>query len=332
MIEFDYLYGLKKQKNYTSFDEFVKAYGFKDDMLSGDVKKMDAANAAATTYLNDYHTALIYTSCLYPFKESIVDSKKFYNKFNEFHQGSSNLVNMANEKYTDGYQIIGDTLFLSFARFNSIEEEKLYKEAWDKEDLNSTAVLFASTYNDITKTEIKNKIKNIVIDMTYNAGGAADGLLFALSTLIGNVTIDIINPVSGGSNHQTFKADINLDKVVDEKDISLSELGFNIYFLNSEYSFSSANAMPFYAKLNNNKIINLGQKTAGGPCIAKFNTSALGSFYYISGLSCLARNVDGTLVDIDSGIEPDYSISKDKLLDREYIANYIKTLNTKNEK
>ena len=78
---------------------------------------------------------------------------------------------------------------------------------------------------------------------------------------------------------------------VDDDDKSLSELGFNIYFLDSEYSFSSANAMPYLAKLNNPNVKTLGQKTAGGPCAVRSYVTPIGSVISSSSFNISLFNV-----------------------------------------
>ena len=188
---------------------------------------------------------------------------------------------------------------------------------------SNTALLFNKLYKDLTSDTYKGTINNIVIDLTANEGGAADGLIYSLSTLIGNVTIDMTNPLSGGHNKQVFKVDMNGDKLIDDNDKSLIELGYNIYFLNSQYSFSSANAMPVLAKLNNNKVTTLGAKTAGGPCSVRTLVTPIGSVISSSSLLTISKLENGKYVNIDGGVNADKELSEDDMLNRNYIKDNI---------
>ena len=131
------------------------------------------------------------------------------------------------------------------------------------------------------------------------------------------------NPLSGAHSTQSYKADINADGHIDEKDVSLSDLGFKVYFLDSKYSFSSANAMPYIAKLNKPSVITLGDKTAGGPCAIRYNVTPIGSAIFSSSLNTISKKVDGKYVNIDDGIAADYTLTEDQMLDRSYIVSNI---------
>lgn len=336
-FDFDYNYGLKEK--FTSFDEFVKSYKLKDGILSTNPKQIDNGTGVALTWLNDGHTGLTEFSNLYKFRDNSVDTTKtnpIKDKHDENDENFQNAHKAA--KIQDGIEYKNDTVFVTFPSFTENKEELLYsteyseeigknlgidKKTFDELLKNSTAKIFSNLYKDLQNDEHKN-IKNIVIDLTANAGGAADALIYSLSTLIGNVTIEMDNPLSGGHNKQVYKADMNLDGVVDEKDKPLIEQNYNIYFLDSEYSFSSANAMPYLAKLNNDKVVTLGAKTHGGPCAVRGYITPIGSVISSSSLSTFTKYVDGKYVNLDDGIAADFALTEAQMLDRNYIVENIK--------
>jgi len=320
LIELNYLYGLKKDKNIESFDKFFIDYGYKNDVLSKNVIKMDNATVYTLSNLNDFHTAILKPSFLYDFKRMSIDSTKYSKETIEFHKIQDEL-NKYIKSYgiEDGIENIDNTLFISFNSFQAINENELYNYG-DKPTLTNTATLFNYAY----KYVLKNKdIKNIVVDLTYNIGGSSDALLYSLSTLIGDVSFCIENPVTSSYNNQTYKVDINLDSKIDENDKSLKELGYNIIFLNSAHSFSSANAMPYLAKYNDSSVITMGEKTAGGACISKPTITPIGSIYSLSGLMSISTLKDGKIVNVDKGIEADYKIERKDFYNRKNIVNYI---------
>ena len=345
---FDFNTGYGLREKFDSFDEFLKKIDFKKDILSTDPKKIDSATALALTYLRDGHTALTDFSNLYEFGTNTFDTTKIDTESKKHSDADEAFTNAKKAaKVKTGLDYKDDTVFVDFAQFTNIDEDLLYNTTSGDDDLDlddftggddipgldfgladlfetNTAKLFNKLYKDLTSDTYKDTVKNVVIDLTTNAGGAADALIYSLSTLIGNVTIDIVNPITGAHNKQVYQADINADGKIDEKDKPLCELGFNIYFLNSAYSFSSANAMPVLAKLNNPKVITLGAKTAGGPCAVRNYITTIGSVYASSSLYTISKEENGKYVNIDGGVNADFVLAEDKMIDRDFIKNNIK--------
>lgn len=330
-FDFNCEYGL--EGNYTNFDEFLNQYKYKEKILSTDPKQIDNYTAIALTWLGvkgDEHTALSETSNMYKFRDNKIDTSQM-NPVKVNHEEMDSKYKKAYQEagIKTGYEFAKDkgTVFVTFDTFTDTNEKLLYKKNKDSDDellsMSNTACLFNELYKDLTSNTYKDTIKNIVVDVTANDGGSAEGLLYSLSTLIGNVTVDTVNPVSGGHNKQVFKADINADGKVDADDKSLSELGFNIYFLDSEYSFSSANAMPYLAKLNNPNVKTLGQKTAGGPCAVRSYVTPIGSVISSSSLCVISKLENGKYVNIDDGIKADYELTEEQMIDRMYILDNI---------
>jgi hypothetical protein len=82
--------------------------------------------------------------------------------------------------------------------------------------------------------------------------------------------------------------------------------------------------MPVLAKLNNPKVITLGAKTAGGPCAVRNYITTIGSAYASSSLYTISKEENGKYVNIDGGVNADFELTEDKMIDREYIKNNIK--------
>jgi len=342
-LDFDIEYGLKEK--FKSFDEFLTSKNLKNGIYNTDIKTSDSNLAIALTYLQDGHTALSEFSYYYDFGDNSVDKTKFNQEVMQKEEADVKFTkSKSNAQISNGldYSRADDTVFIDFGKFTELDTDALYqkstKDEFDLDDigipgldfgkysqtqLNNTGCIFNQLYLDLTQDENKKNVKNIVVDLTTNTGGAADGLVYSLSTLIGNVAVDLRNPLTGATNHQVFKADINTDGKVDENDKDLASLGYNIYFLNSRYSFSSANAMPVLAKLNNPNVINLGDKTGGGPCAVRENVSPLGNVISTSSLSTISKVVDGKYVNIDGGVDADFKLDEKQMIDRNYIATKI---------
>lgn len=351
-FDFDYVYGLKDK--FSSFDEYVTKNNYKSLLLSKDPKESDANLLYALSYLNDGHTTVSSFSCFYNAEEHAVDKTKINPDTVKKEEDDTKFAKSKTDAgITEGLDYSkGDTVFVTFKEFTNIDNDLLYTTETPKDDLlddftglddipgidfdfnltdvklNNTACLFNQLYKDLTTDQTKKDVKNVVIDLSANDGGAADGLIYSLSTLIGDVALDLVDPLSGGANHQVYKADINADGEINDKDKSLAELGYKIYFIDSKYSFSSANAMPVLAKLNNKNVVTLGENTAGGPCAVRYNITPFGTGTCSSSLSTIARKVDNKYKNIDDGVAADFALEEAQMLNRQYIvdniANWVK--------
>ena len=116
---------------------------------------------------------------------------------------------------------------------------------------------------------------------------------------------------------------MNLDGKVDSQDKCLADWNYNIYFVNSKYSFSSANAMPVVAKINRPNVVMLGEKTAGGPCSVRHNVTPLGNVIVSSSLNTISKLENGKYVNIDGGVPADFPLTEEQMNDRNYIVQKI---------
>ncbi len=332
-FDFDYEYGLKEK--FTTFDKWLTDGGFKSHLMSTDPKEVDNYTAIALSYLNDGHTNLAEFSNMYKYGDNQIDKEKLYKPKSDWNDQGEALAKAKKQAgVKDGIEYKGDTVFVAFKEFTAVNEDVLYSSNnsiidelglgsdEESDDSENTAVLFSKLYKDLTSDKYKNTIKNIVIDLTTNDGGDAGALTYSLSTLIGDVYFDMTNPRTGGHNHQTYMVDMNLDGNAGN-DKCLADLGFNIYFLNSKYSFSSANAMPYVAKINKPNVVLLGDKTAGGPCAVRSNTTPIGSVIASSSLNTISKFENGKYVNIDDGVKADFTLTEAQMIDRNYIAQHI---------
>ena len=332
LLNLDYTYGMKNPKNITSFDQYFTSKGYKDDMKSTDVHTLDNSFAYALSSLVDFHTVKSGTTPLYGYEEGNADIKLFDKDWLAFSKGSSDLQDAKKKKgLSDGVEIVlENTAFISFNEFTDLNEDLLYMpEELRPEEYPSlvnanTQLLFNDAYKKITSAENKDKVKYVVVDLSTNDGGSITSVVYALCTLLGEVHISQTNPLTGAASTTYFKADINGDGKIDANDKSLSELGYKIVFLDSKYSFSSANAMPVFAKDNNKDVTILGEKTAGGPCAIRNTFAAVGSRYTQSSLITLAtKQSDGSYQHIDGGVSPDVAVSEENMFERLFLSSQM---------
>ena len=335
LLNLDYTYGMKNPKNITSFDQYFTTKGYKDDMKSTDVHTLDNSFAYALSSLVDFHTVKSGTTPLYGYEDGNADPKKFDKDWLAFNKGSSDLQDAKKKKgITNGVEIesISGTAFISFNNFTELNEDLLYmSEELRPEEYPTlvnanTQLLFADAYKKITSQENKGKIKYVVVDLATNDGGSISSVVYALCTLLGEVHISQTNPLTGAASTTYFKADINADGKIDANDKSLTELGYKIVFLDSKYSFSSANAMPVFAKDNDKNVTIIGEKTAGGPCAIRNTFTAVGSRYTQSSLTMLSTKLsDGSYQHIDGGVTPDVAVSEENMFERLFLGSQMET-------
>lgn len=173
-------------------------------------------------------------------------------------------------------------------------------------------------FSRITRKD--SPIKNVVLDLSNNGGGAAPTAAYTISMFLGEGSISVTNPLTGALVTQNFKADLNLDRKFDDKD---NLLNYNLFCLTSPNSFSCGNLVPSVLK-NSNRVTILGQTSGGGACVVQNMTTADGCVFNISGPYRLAHTKNGSFYDIDKGVTPDFVLpSPDQFYDRKALTKYI---------
>ena len=326
---FDYGYGLKKDKGFSSFSAFIEEKGFRKDFRSKDAKKLDEALYLSLSHLVDGHTAFTLQSYLYNFGEFGYDASRFNpvrgkwlddgEKLGKARPASAPLGNSIDEA--------NKTFYIAFNEFTEFAGNSLYDEATYKDQktiLANTAAQFASAYRYLTSEEAKGKIDTVVVDLATNEGGASDSLVYALCTLVGEAKVLTRNPLTGAKNDSRIKADLNLDGVIDELDVGLVDKGFNVAIMSSQYTFSCGNALPSIAKYSNPKIKTLGETSGGGACVLRPAISSIGSSFALSGLTEISVEKNGSIVNVDKGVEADVAIAQSSMFDRNVVSSKAK--------
>lgn len=320
---FDYFYGLKNLKGITSFKALAKEKGLEEDLLSGNIEKMNDAYATLLMKtLEDGHTAYVSPAAFTDMSEYEVKDTSRSDKIVK-KEAENKAMNMLRKEYRldKPFEVRGDTAFIFFDDFMEIDESKLYSGNITEEDIaNNNTLLFAYAYKEIKKNPA---IKNVVVDMVTNNGGDATGLVYCLGTLIGKHHIDTMNPLTGARTKTTFATDINVDGKIDENDVPLIN-DYKIFMLDSKFAFSCGNLFPVAAKYNNSNVKILGDVTGGGTCIISTQYNGLGAQSLKSSLLMLTKKTATGYTHIEDGAAVDKPIGYDKMLDRNYIVDLLK--------
>ena len=174
------------------------------------------------------------------------------------------------------------------------------------------AYKFINNYFDDLK---ENGIKNVVLDITTNGGGDT----FSLAQILGlmtneDIVFDLLNLKNGAHSVQTFKVDANLDGSYDDLD---AYTDFNYYVLCSNYSFSCASGFAYYCKEKNLATL-IGEKTGGGACTVYYSMLPYFTFLQVGG-----PNVFSGEYEYELGVDVQYEIPQDKLLDKDAILEIV---------
>ncbi len=156
----------------------------------------------------------------------------------------------------------------------------------------------------------ENGIKNFVVDLTHNGGGA-DTLLQYIFMLMCNKelhtndsAVRYLSVPSGNIVLEKSQLDLNLDGEFDDRDKEVS-YDFNFAVLTTSTAFSCGNLLPCMSQ--DHGIAILGETSGGGACMLSKAYTENAHFYFISGVKKFIR-ADGS--DADLGAAVDYDLTK----------------------
>ena len=319
-LEMDSLYGLKNAHDVDSFLRYFTETGLVPGLISSSAEDADQAIWNLTqTWLDDIHSTFYsgsYLSAKAPEETGTGFSKA----------GRENLrerLLAVRAQYPDavpGYCEVGDTAFLTLDYFTYTYGSDHYALAETDELPNDTFSEVIRAHRQITREN--SPIKNVVLDLSQNSGGATPAAIYVISWMLGDAQLSVKDTFSGAETTTVYRADVNLDRVFDEQD-TLAGRGLNLYCLTSPVSFSCGNLVPWAFKAEGSVKL-LGSVTGGGSCAVWPMVTAWGTSFAISGPFRLSFLKNGSYYDVDQGVEPDYVIrSFDHYYDREALAAYI---------
>ena len=303
----DTVYGLRDTHEIDSFDNFFQNVAF-DAVLKGS-SVVDADKAVyrlINDYLDDGHSSwsgFSYLSGQINYKPALGPSETRY-------INNAKIYRAEREKYypegVPGYQEVGDTAYVTFDKFDLLylaDLEYYYTEEDPNKfsDKDTIGLMMKSHYN-ISKNP---NIKNVVLDLSMNSGGAVDTAMFVISWFLGESTLALKDTMTGAMCSTTYKADVNRDRKFDAND---TLQGKRLFCLTSPLSFSCGNLVPCIFR-ESGRVTLLGRTTGGGSCAVGFGSTAWGTSFRMSSQKRMSFLKNGSLYDVDRGVDPDYAIS-----------------------
>ena len=195
MLLLDTYYGLKAEHHISSFRDVVLFNPSLNPIAGMDPKAFDSALATLLmSYLDDSHSGFLKAS----WRSGEMDAIMMASLLTSFGRSTRTKIRLKS-RFTDarkayypegvpGYEEIGDTAFVTFDSF-SMEHEDV-QEYYQLETLDPAQDTFQliSYANQQIRRE-GSPVKNIVLDLSVNGGGAADAAVFVISWLNGEAVL-----------------------------------------------------------------------------------------------------------------------------------------------
>ena len=161
------------------------------------------------------------------------------------------------------------------------------------------------TWTGLKRASENPAIKNILFDLSTNAGGSLDMLAYMMDLMFGEKNVCGYNVLTGQREHAVVHSDKNLDGVFDEKDEEV-KYDFNYAVLTTRAAFSCGNLMPFV--MQEHGAVLLGEPTGGGSCSVQMGTLTNGGQFMMSSWLWALRDENGESV--EGGCKTDLPIAR----------------------
>lgn len=323
-LTFDINYCLKSQRaelgkdNIKNFNDSIFNAGLGFDLLSCDTEIYDKAMCRfLTSYIDDGHTSY-YEPSIYQSKDS-VSSYDEYNWSLDAQRYKTLLVNrkallarraavggkegvfyVSDDNGTENMAVI---TFDGFEMYPVDNIDPAAPDYFEKLAKANTYAFFRKAFEDIEK---HNDVKNVVIDISINGGGAVNQCLTALSFLEDPENFYI--PQRNQLDNSVTKFYHHIE---DENGNSLKKEGYNFYVLTSDFSFSCANFFPSICKYQLGIPV-VGQKSGGGAGVVKPCQTTDGVLFQTSSSREMCSiDKNDNYVCIDNGVPVDLEIAYD---------------------
>ena len=326
-LALDSLYGLKGVHEINSFEQVFHQIGFDEPLRGTDAEMADKVlYNFINQYLDDLHSgfgAFSYLTGPIDYKAENGPSLASLAEHLDTH------LQARAAQYPEGapaYEEVGNTAYITFDHFEihsgSYEDYYGYESARDIPlDDSDTIAMILRAHEQITREG--SPIENVVIDLSCNTGGVVDTAACLIAWCLGKASISLKDTFTGAMANTDYWADVNLDRVFDERD-TISDK--NIYCLISPVSFSCGNLVPNVFK-QSGKVTLMGRTSGGGSCVVQSLSTAWGTSFTISAPRRMSFMKNGSLYDIDRGADPDYTISTPaKYYDRAALTDFINSL------
>ena len=164
----------------------------------------------------------------------------------------------------------------------------------------------------LERTAANPDIRNILFDLTDNAGGSQDLMCAIVGLVTGDVDFHGYNTLTRQHTRALIRTDRNMDGVIDERDREAAR-DYNFGVLTTRFAFSCGNLFPIMMQEKGAAVI--GEPTGGGSSIVQMMTLSDGPVFIMSSYQWHIRNGNGE--GVEAGAVPDLPIERIETTDGE---------------
>ena len=203
---------------------------------------------------------------------------------------------------------VDDTAVIYFEAFMDDSTERMPSyyiiPVHEEDEMYSNFAFFYNCFEDIKQHE---EVKNVVINIANNGGGAVTGLISILGFLSEDGEVNFTNKdmLTGSYRNECYHVDTNLDGVADDQDGFGGQ--YNFFIMCSGSSYSCGNALPYFAQQNGLAKV-IGAKPGGGDCLVGQLVDAYGRMAAYSYTLKLGKEEAGGFVSDEKAVVPDYDM------------------------
>ena len=320
------LYGKTINTEVRDLDNFIKDKKYKDDLLSLDINKYDAAMSEfLLDGIDDAHTSIDYPSI---YGEPTFAKANYYTSHSKEERKSrvfktaSDNASRRKEAGIGALDIVNKTAFIAFDKFEYYEDIKGFNEYknTDPETMvgRNCMELFASAFNKIKEN---SNIKNVVVDLSGNTGGKTASMAYLLGYLSKDPSILVNLELDRSVIDYHYELDLDLDGNFATDNDSFQDK-YNFYVLTSGGTFSCGNLFTTCCK-NRGFAKIIGEKSGGGSCVVSLLCNSSG-FLYETSSEYINVLIDGDgYKHNDGGVEVDIALDSSKFYDHTYIDSIL---------
>ena len=333
-LNLDFNYGLKNIHGIDRFPDFNTYFicsGIDRDLKSTNATTFaNALKDVCDFYFDDLHSGYLSNShylaqnAVITGNHTSVMRKAIMENLYIYQQGVRPFIYGAS---VPGYEVTpdGKTAVVRFDNFTIAHENKAAKAghyAAIDGIIDSYVGTYENTYDTVSFIHYVNKkikekdggpeeIKNVVLDLSCNRGGANHSAAVVLAWMLGECTFNFTDSITGAKWAATYVADVDFDGSYmsdDTPDIGDALLDKHLFCLISPCSFSAANLVAAMLKDSGWATI-IGVTSGGGSSTVQHSSTADGTYFQMSSKNVISLNKNGSNYDIDRGVEPHYYIN-----------------------
>lgn len=340
MFALDFFFGIKETRGIKDFNSLCETESLKNDLLSTNCETFNnALNNLIYTYLDDGHSSFQISSNYLEYdpnadvkysdkytgvrRKLLTDTKDTLSNYRQASRGNF----FSRNEMRDTYNVSGNTLIITLDSFN-FPTQNYYDYLPNSSNYNkdSFSIMYYALNKYIPNYEstYRNKISNVVIDVTLNGGGYVDDCLGLIGFLSNNYYVNYENYASKDRSKVYYTVDTNLDNKFNELDSFKGK--YNFYILTSNYSFSCANMLASIAKEQKLATI-IGEESGGGGNIVYNLCLGDSTSINISGCHSLIYFDEYDKINYaENKITPDYKLNREFFYSPTAIDTFIKTI------